>query len=99
MMTRVRRSYTREYKVRAVKLVTEGEISLAQVARDLGINANMLTRWKKQYLTDKENAFPKRGRPRASETELERLRRENADLKQERDMLRKAAVLLAKNLG
>ena len=55
MSTGSRRSYTRELKIGAVKLITEGGMSLAQVARDLGINANMLARWKKQYEEDDQD--------------------------------------------
>ena len=57
-MSEKRRSYDKEFKLSTVKMITEGGMSLIQVSRDLGVNENSLHKWKKDYLSDKQNAFP-----------------------------------------
>lgn len=91
-----RRVYTREFKVEAVRLTTEPGQSVARVARDLGLNENMLWRWRQQLKDDPQTTFPGRGRLKPRDEELRRLRRENQILRQERDFLKKAAVWLAR---
>jgi transposase len=80
-----RKQYSAEFKREAVRLVMEKGLSLAQAARDLGINDNLLGRWKKQMESDDERAFP--GQGHARDEELARLRREVEVLRQERDVL------------
>jgi len=87
-MSEKRRSYTEEFKVEAVKLLSESEESAAQIARELGIPQTNLSRWKREMEEDPEGAFP--GKGNARDEELARLRRENAKLKKERDILKKA---------
>jgi transposase len=70
-----------------VRLVTEQGLSIAQVARDLGLNDNMLSRWKKEFEAQGAKAFPGQGHPQ--DEELARLRRENEVLRRERDILKK----------
>jgi len=90
-----RRSYTREYKIEAVRLTTEGGVSVAQAARDLEINENTLHNWRRQFR--QWGAGPGAGKEALSQAEeIQRLRRENAKLREERDFLKKAAVWLAK---
>ena len=91
-----RKSYTREFKIEAVRMTTEGGLSVAQVARDLGLHANMLRKWRRQLQSDPQDAFPGKGRMKPLEEEIHRLRRENAQLREERDFLKKAAVWLAR---
>ena len=91
-----RKRYSREFKLEAVKLVVEQGLTATQASQDLGINANMLTRWKKQYLEDSSFAFPGKGKLKPQDEELHRLRRENARLREERDILKKAAAFFAK---
>ena len=82
-----RRTFTKEFKLDAVRLaIANGNVS--GTARDLGIAASALARWKKQYEEEKDRAFPGRGNPR--DAELAELKRENARLRQERDILKKA---------
>lgn len=88
-----RKQYTAEFKREAVRLVTEQGLSQAQVARDLGIDNNLLSRWKKQLQNHHEQAFPGHGRPQ--DEELARLRRENEVLRQERDILKKAVGIFS----
>ncbi|MDP9353276.1 MAG: transposase [Chloroflexota bacterium] len=88
-----RKQYTREYKLEALRLLEESGRSKAQIARELGIHESMLKRWKTQLEErPRAEAFPGNGRLSAAEEEVRRLRRENEQLKQERDFLRKIAA-------
>ncbi len=81
-----RRSFSREFKLEAVRLMTEGGLSIAQTSRDLGIRESVLGRWKKQFEEDPQEAFPGKGRLRPQDEELARLRKENELLREERDI-------------
>ena len=96
MASRERRKFDREFKIETVRLITERGMSLAQVARDLDIHENVLRKWKSQYLEDVRNAFPGKGRLKPEEEELRRLRRELANVKEERDILKKAVAIFSK---
>ncbi len=86
---RKRKTYDRQFKLEAVRLVEEGR-SVASVARDLGINENSLHHWRKQLSNDGKDAFPGHGKLKADEEELRRLDRELEEVKTERDILKKA---------
>lgn len=90
-----RRSFDSEFKLSAVKMVIEGELSVTRVARDLGISANSLHNWKKAYLEDSKNAFPGHGNLKPEAAELRKLQRELATVKMERDILKKAIAFFA----
>jgi transposase len=81
-----RRSYTREFKFEAVELATRGDKSLAQVARDLGINPNVLSTWKYQSVHDPKYAFPGKGKLKPHEEELRQLKKQLRDAEEERDI-------------
>ena len=83
-----RKQFSSEFKREAVRLVTEGGLSIAQAARDLGLNDNMVSRWKKEAQQNGQRAFPGQGHPQ--DEELSRLRREVEVLRQEREVLKKA---------
>jgi transposase len=91
-----RRKYDREFKVEAVKLVTEGGRTVAEAARNLGIHENLLYKWREKYTEDIAHAFPGKGRLKPAEEELRRMRRELADVTQERDILKKALAIFSK---
>jgi transposase len=91
-----RRKYDREFKVEAVKLVTEGGRTVAEAARNLGIHENLLYKWKEKYSEDMAHAFPGKGRLKPAEEELRRMKRELADVTQERDILKKALAIFSK---
>ena len=90
-----RRSFDRAYKVEAVRLVTEEKRKVTEVARALGINVNQLHRWKCKLSEDGQLAFPGKGYLTPEQEELRRLRRENADLREERDILKKAMAIFS----
>ncbi|GJL66404.1 MAG: transposase [Nitrospirales bacterium] len=96
-MGRTRRSFSQEFKVEAVRLVTEKNCSVAQVARDLGIRDTMLGRWKQELARSPTTAFPGQGHGLPDKEELRQLRRENERLRMERDILKKAAALFSKD--
>ena len=89
-----RRRYTREFKVEAVRLLQDGKAASA-VARDLGITAEMLRRWRRDVEAGGEKAFPGHGRPKPENEELVALRREVKRLREDRDFLKKAAAYFA----
>lgn len=89
-MSEKRRTYDKEFKLSAVKMITEGGMSLLQVSRDLGVNENSLHKWKKDYLSDNQNAFPGKGRMKPEEEELRRVKKELIRVSMERDILKKA---------
>lgn len=92
---RARRKHSREFKVEAVRLVRERGVTVAQAARDLGLNQTLLRRWVQQFVADPTQAFPGQGQQKPEDVEITRLRREVARLKMERDILKKAAAYFA----
>jgi transposase len=95
-MAKPRRTYTREFKVEAVKLVTEQGYSVAEAARSLGIHQTLLRAWKQALHEQRDQAFLGQGHPPALEEELRRLRAENKRLQAERDILKTAAAFFAR---
>lgn len=93
-----RRKFSREYKLEAVKLVRERGVGVAQAARDLDVHENVLRKWVGEYGSDPAQAFPGHGQMKPEQLELERLRKEVAKLKAERDILKKAAAYFAKDV-
>ena len=89
-----RRRYSLEFKQGAVEQVRQPGVSCAQVARELGITPNLLTRWKREADAAGQSAFAGSGKPR--DEEVARLKRELARVKKERDFLREAATFFAK---
>lgn len=92
-----RRKYPREFKIEAVRRVAEGRETAAEIARALGIQPNMLYGWVRQFKSETDDAFRGNGKLTAQDEEIRRLRRENADLREERDILKKTAVWFAKH--
>lgn len=93
---RDRRTFTREFKVEAVRQVVEKNRTMAEVARELGVGAGLLGRWKEQLVEDQEQAFPGKGRLKVADEELRRLERENRQLRLELEFVKKTAAYFAK---
>lgn len=91
-----RKQYTKEFKLDAVRLVSEHGYRASEAARNLGINVSMLRRWIQEAQGDQVQAFPGNGRLTPEQEELRRLRAENRQLKLEREVLKKAAAFFAK---
>jgi transposase len=92
-----RRKFSREFKLEAVKLVSERGVGLAQAARDLDLHVNVLRKWVREQAADPQQAFPGKGQMKPEQLEIEKLRREVAKLKAERDILKKAAAYFARD--
>lgn len=97
MAQKKRRIHSREFKLEAVRLIRERGVSAAQAARDLGVHENLLRQWAKDFAADPQHAFPGQGQMKPEQAEIERLRKEVAKLKAERDILKKAAAYFAKD--
>jgi len=94
-----RKQFTSEFKREAVRLMESSRKLPADLARELGIRRNQLYKWKEQLEKRGTKAFPGAGRRTGSSDEVARLRRELERVKEERDILKKAAAYFAKELG
>ena len=89
------KQYSREFKLEAIRLADVGDKTASQVARELGLRANQIWKWKQQLELETVTGAPAhRGRP--ADDELARLKRENARLKEENEILKKAAIYFAR---
>ena len=94
-MKKTRRTYSREFKLEAVRLVETSGQSMSQIEHDLGIGKGNLGRWKKELAADGENAFPGQGRLTPEQERIRQLERENEILRQQRDILKKAVAIFS----
>ena len=92
-----RRVFSREFKLEAVKLVRDRGVAVAQASRDLDVAESVLRRWIRDLAFDPAQAFPGHGQLRPEQQEIDRLCREVAKLKAERDILKKAAAYFARD--
>lgn len=93
-------TFTKEFKLEAVRLMEASGKTSAEVARELGVRRNQLYKWKEQLSSKGKDAFSgTRGRPsKENQSEISRLRQENDKLKEEVEILKKAAAYFAKEL-
>jgi transposase len=94
-MSHKRTTYTAEFKLQAVRMILDQRLSVAEVARRLGVGENLLHTWRKAFRQQGEAAFPGHGHPTPADDELRRLRAEVVRLRAERDLLKKAAAYFA----
>lgn len=90
-----RKMYTAEFTREAVSLITNHGYGVSEAARNLGLHAHMLRKWKRHVEQQGEHAFPGNGRLSPDQEELHRLRQENTRLRMEREILKKAALFCA----
>jgi transposase len=95
-MAMQRRKFSREFKLEAVRLVKDRGVAVAQAARDLDLHENVLRKWIRDAGNDPQHAFPGHGQLKPEQLEIDRLRKEVAKLKAERDILKKAAAYFAR---
>lgn len=89
-----RKRYTKEFKLEAVRMLEAGDRTGQQVEKELGIGSGQVYKWRRELAASGGRAFPGNGSPR--DEELARLRKENARLREERDILRKAVAIFSK---
>jgi transposase len=95
-MPRKRAKHAAEYKQEALRRIVDGKEPVASVADDLGLARETLYRWMREYRSNPNEAFRGNGKLTSQDEEIRKLRQENARLKEERDILKKAATFFAK---
>ncbi len=100
-MKRTRRVYSAEFKAKAVRLVKAGSKDVTQIARELEVSRQLLHSWVRQSDRNAGKAlsdvFPGRGKRTAEQMEIDRLRRENARLRESNEFLKKAKAFFEKH--
>ena len=95
-----RTTFSKEFKLEAVRLLEKGDKPAVDLARELGVRRNQLYKWQAQLNQNGEAAFPGHGRrPADKDAEIARLKKELERVKEERDILKKAAQYFAKEHG
>ncbi len=97
MEQRKRKSYSREFKMEAVRLITHKGYSIAEASRSLGVEYSVLRSWKKQFEQDPEHAFPGKGHLKPPDEEIRRLKGQLNRVTEERDILKKALAYFAEH--
>ena len=94
-----RKKYSKQFKLDAIQMYENGEKSMAQVERELGITKGLLAKWREELLQakDQADAFPGNGNLPDSEARLRQLERENAQLRQEKEILKKVLGIYSKD--
>jgi len=89
-----RRKFEKAFKEQAVELLESSERTIKEIAEELGVDKSTLAYWRREKLLHQTKAFPGNGNPR--DEEVARLKRELADVKMERDILKKALGICTK---
>lgn len=93
------KTYTKEFKLEAIRLMRESAKPCSEIAMELGIRRNQLYKWEKELVTNAQKAFCGSGRPRKeSQSEVTNLKQENERLREEVEILKKAAAYFAREL-
>ena len=95
-MTKTNRTYTREFRLEALRLLETSGKSAAQIERELDIGNGVLSRWRRQVAEEGEDAFPGKGRLTPEKERIRQLEREVETLRQERDILAKAVAIFSR---
>ncbi len=91
--------YSKEFKLEAIRMLNEKEKPIAEIARELGVKRTLLYRWRDELESKKEEAFSGQTGPKTEKrSELDRLRQENKELKEDLVILKKAAAYFARDL-
>lgn len=94
-MEKMRKAYSREFKLEAIRLLETSGKGAAEIERDLGVGAGCLCRWEARLSQDGPQAFPGHGRLMPDQERMRKLERENEILRQERDILKKAVAIFS----
>jgi transposase len=94
-MTTQKRTYSPEFKREAIQLWQSSGKSAATIEDELGITPGLLSRWKRKQDKNGAHAFPGKGRLMPEQEKMSQLEKENAILRQERDILKKAVAIFS----
>ena len=99
-MTKQRKQFTREFKLKAVELSYQRD-NIRELAEELDIRPELLYRWRSEFASHQERSFPGNGKPimNEEESEIARLKKELADMRMERDILKKAVGIFSRSGG
>lgn len=90
-----RKQYTEEFKREALEMAARGDVSIAQLERDLGITAGLIYKWRDRYRVEDSELKP--SEEREAQAEIRRLKRELAIAREERDILKKAIQVFSQD--
>ena len=90
-----RKSYTKEFKLDAVSLVLEQGYTRVEAAKSLGVNANVVSRWVKEFDSDDGQSFRGNGKLTPEQEQIRELQRQVKRLETEKEILKKATVFFA----
>ncbi|NMB61857.1 MAG: transposase [Chloroflexi bacterium] len=98
-MTAIRKKYSKEFKLEAIRMYENGDRTITEVEQALGITAGLLWKWKENLKNQpqKEEAFPGNGRLTDTEARIRQLERENALLKEDKEILKKVLTMYSKD--
>lgn len=96
-MSITRKRYDAEFKREAVRLAEDSEKGDSAIERDLGLYQGAIGAWRRALQEDSKDAFPGTGHMKPPEEEIRRLRRELEEVRQERDILKKAVAIFSRN--
>jgi len=96
MEIKKRRVFDKEFKQRTVSLINQGDKKVKEIALDLGVDPGDIYRWIREYKEDPKDSFPGKGKLKPEEEELRKLKRQLADVTEERDILKKAVAIFSK---
>jgi len=87
------KTYTREFKIEAVRLSYQTEKPLGELVADLGISRSSLNRWRREYGEDPDQAFPGKGQQKERDAEIARLKKKLREAEMENEVLKKAVAI------
>ena len=97
MSKRAYKTYSKEFKVEAVRLAAESDKPVTQVARELGLRVNQIYKWRKQLEEKQDSTFSGKRAAKHKDAEIRRLKKALAASQEENEFLKKTAVFFAKN--
>lgn len=94
-MAKKGKTYSREFKIEAVRLSYNSDQSVESIAEELGVSKSSLFRWRKEFSEDPDQAFPGKGQRKERDEEIARLKKELREAQLENEILKKATAIFA----
>ena len=92
-----KRKFDKEFKLEVLKMTQQSNKTIKSIAQELDIHPGVISRWRREFREQENDAFPGKGHQTTEEEEIRRLKKELADVKEERDILKKAVAFFAKH--